>query len=74
MALFSKQISPVKESKAYKTEENAVKAAQKVLEGSGPETQFVIIRNEDDRWSPMIITPSINCVNYAHQGFATLGR
>jgi len=73
MALYSKHISPAITSKSYKTEENAIKAVQKVLENSSPETQFVIVRNENNRWSPMIITPSINCVHFAHQGFATLG-
>ena len=81
MSLFSQQITPTKYSKSYATEANAIKAADAIIERlqgapsarTTRRAQYVVTKNEEGRFAPVLIVPSQDCCYYAHNEFATIG-
>tara|TARA_R110000824_G_scaffold226433_2_gene414239 strand:- start:230 stop:475 length:246 start_codon:yes stop_codon:yes gene_type:complete len=80
MSLFDQHILPTQYSKSYSSEKAAVKAASTIInkiqkhhEAGYRNAQFVVTKNSDDRFCPVIISQNCDAVFYAHSSFATIG-
>ena len=81
MSLFSQHTTPTKYSKSYASEANAIKAATAIIETvQGVPTaqttrraQFIVTKNDNGRFSPVILAPNSDCVGYAHHAFSVIG-
>tara|TARA_R110000796_G_scaffold23332_4_gene66919 strand:- start:659 stop:910 length:252 start_codon:yes stop_codon:yes gene_type:complete len=82
MSLFSQHITPTKYSKSYASEANAIKAVTVLIDAMQEDApkfhnprraQFVITKNEEGRFAPVIIADISETVFYAQRSFAVIG-
>ena len=67
-------------TKTYKTYQNAVKAAEKIIEKNqdtlpgATQDRFAIGATEDGRFHPIINSRNSTFIYYAHDGFCVIGN